>query len=72
MLFPNVMDVKPKAMVLLHHKGAPSLAAWEYGQGRSVAFTADAAPHGAPPEFLDWEFFDRFWQQRLAWLARRS
>ena len=72
MLFYNVVNVKPQATLLLQHKGAPILAVWEYGQGRSAAFTADAAPHGAPPEFLEWEFFDRFWQQLLTWLARRS
>jgi uncharacterized membrane protein len=72
MLFHNVVDLKPKATLLLHHKGAPILAAWDYGQGRSAAFTANAALHGAPRKFLDWEFFDRFWQPLLAWLARRS
>jgi uncharacterized membrane protein len=69
MLFYNEVEPKPEADVLLAHGDAPILAVWEYGDGRAAAFTPDAAPHGAPPEFLDWEHFDRFWQQLARWLA---
>jgi len=72
MLFYNIVELKPEATLLLHHESAPILAVWNYGQGRSAAFTPDAAPHGAPPEFLEWEFFDRFWQQLLTWVAHCS
>lgn len=72
MLFYNQVNVKPGATLLLHHNGAPILAVHDYGRGRSAAFTPDAAPHGAPPGFLDWEYFDHFWQQLLTWLASGS
>jgi uncharacterized membrane protein len=70
MLFYNEVTPRAEASVLLHHGDAPILAVWEYGEGRAAAFTPDAAPHGAPPEFLEWEHFDRFWQQLARWLAR--
>jgi uncharacterized membrane protein len=72
MLFYNQVRLKPEATLLLHYDGAPILAVGEYGRGRSAAFTPDAAPHGAPPEFLDWAYFDRFWQQLLTWLTTGS
>jgi uncharacterized membrane protein len=72
MLFYNEVTVKPEAELLLGHEGVPILAAWEYGDGRAAAFTPDAAPHGAPPEFLDWESFDRLWQQVANWLCRKE
>jgi hypothetical protein len=43
-----------------------------YGQGRAAAFTPDAAPHGAPPQFLEWEYFPRIWQQLVGWLTESS
>lgn len=70
MLFYNQVELKPDATLLLHYGDAPILAVWEYGCGRSAAFTPDAAPHGAPPEFLDWDHFDSFWQRVISWLAR--
>ena len=70
MLFYNRVEAKPEAEVLLRRAGDPILAVWDFGQGRAAAFAPDAAPHGAPPEFLDWELFDRFWQQLLGWLTR--
>lgn len=72
MLFYNEVAAKPQADVLVEHNEAPILAVWEYGSGRAAAFTPDTAPHGAPPEFLDWEHFDRLWQQVADWLCHKE
>lgn len=69
MLFYNQVEAKPEAEVLLRRGDDPILAVWDFGAGRAAAFAPDAAPHGAPPEFLEWELFDRFWQQLVAWLG---
>ena len=69
LLFYNKVTAKPEAEVLLEHQGDPILAVWKYGQGRTAAFTPDAAPHGAPPQFLEWEYFPRIWQQLVGWLT---
>jgi uncharacterized membrane protein len=70
LLFYNKVTAKPGAEVLLEHQGDPILAVWDYGEGRAAAFTPDAAPHGAPPQFLEWEYFPRIWQHLLGWLTR--
>jgi uncharacterized membrane protein/cell division septation protein DedD len=44
----------------------PLLAAWQYGLGRSVAWTSDAAPKWAT-EWLNWDEFARFWNQAVRW-----
>ena len=44
----------------------PILAAWQYGLGRVVAWTADASARWAN-EWVDWEDFPRFWGQAVAW-----
>jgi len=44
----------------------PILAAWQYGLGRSVAFTSDAtAAWGA--NWVSWAQFVRFWDQAVRW-----
>ncbi len=44
----------------------PVLAAWQYGLGRSVAFTSDAtARWGA--NWVNWSDFTRFWSQAVRW-----
>lgn len=70
LLFYNQVKMKPEANLILKAEEDPLLTVWEYGSGRTAAFTADAAPHGAPPEFLDWEYFPVFWQQLIRWLCK--
>jgi uncharacterized membrane protein len=70
LLFYNKVFPKPEAKVLLKYEADPILAVWDYGQGRSAAFAPDAAPHGAPPQFLEWEYFPRLWQQLVLWLTK--
>lgn len=72
LLFYNKVSAKPEADVLLEYQGDPILAVWNFGAGRSAAFTPDAAPHGAPPEFLEWTYFPTFWQQMVSWLTQSN
>ncbi len=44
----------------------PILAAWQYGLGRSVAFTSDAAARWGR-DWVSWENFARFWSQAVRW-----
>lgn len=55
----------------------PILAAWQYGLGKSVAFTSDArtGPANPPSWDRDWANSDihaRFWEQTLDWVLRPS
>lgn len=44
----------------------PILAAWQYGLGRSVAFTSDATGRWAS-NWVNWEGFTTFWSQAVRW-----
>jgi uncharacterized membrane protein len=44
----------------------PILAAWQYGLGRSVAFTSDATARWGQ-NWVSWEDFSRFWSQTVRW-----
>lgn len=48
--------------------GDPVLAGWQYGLGRTLAFTSDAKPKWAV-EWLRWEAFSKFWSQAIGWSA---
>ncbi len=44
----------------------PILAAWQYGLGRAVAFTADVTARWAA-DWVTWTEFARFWDQAVRW-----
>ncbi|MDK2896564.1 MAG: hypothetical protein PWP04_684 [Candidatus Atribacteria bacterium] len=66
----NKLKAKPSATIIADHGDDAILTAWEYGAGRSIAFAMDCAPHGAPYEFLEWEYYGRIWSQAIRWLAK--
>ncbi|MCA9173672.1 MAG: VWA domain-containing protein [Planctomycetales bacterium] len=45
------------------------LASWQYGRGRTVAFTSDAG-HRWASSWTDWESYDRFFEQMVRWAMR--
>ena len=75
MLFYNQVILKSGADLILSNsfreRNDPILAAWEYGKGRSAAFTPDCAPHGATPEFLQWEHYGDFFGGIIRWLSEK-
>ena len=63
---------KPRATVPLRtHKDTPLLAAWQYGLGRSVAFTSDDQARWSA-HWVSWPEFGKFWAQSLRWAMKRS
>jgi uncharacterized membrane protein len=58
-------SAKPLAQVILKsEKDDPILAAWQYGLGRSVAFTSDATGHWGR-DWVAWQNFPAFWVQAV-------
>ena len=57
--------------VLMTHQEDPLLAAWRYGLGRSVAFTADARAKWAVL-WLRWREYSKFWAQVVRWTLRAT
>jgi hypothetical protein len=54
-------------MDLLTPRGDPLLATWQYGLGRSAAWTSDLKGQWAK-EWLDWPGFERFAPQLVGWV----
>ncbi len=52
--------------VLVSGRSDPVLAQWQYGLGRSVAWTSDATGRWAK-NWVDWDGFSRFFGQLVAW-----
>jgi len=67
----NKTKLKDGATLLVEYNGDPIVAVWEYGKGRTLAFTPDCAPHWGSPEFLRWEYYSIFWKQAVEWLAKK-
>jgi uncharacterized membrane protein len=62
---------KPRAEIpLVTDKGDPLLAHWQYGLGRSVAFTSDAKAKWSK-NWLGWANYQQFWSQIAQWSLRR-
>jgi Mg-chelatase subunit ChlD len=61
----------PAITSLVTHKDDPLYAVWQYGLGRSAAFTSDAKPRWAAG-WMDWSGFGQFWTQALRDTLRRE
>ncbi len=63
----NGTTAKPAAQtVLVTARDDPLLAQWQYGLGRSVAWTSDSTGRWAR-DWLGWTGFSRFFSQLVAW-----
>ena len=59
---------KELAQTYIHsHEDHPILAGWNYGLGRSIAFTSDVKP-GWAGDWIEWENFGKFWGQVVNWV----
>lgn len=64
-------EPKPRAEIpLVTEKGDPLLAHWQYGLGRTVAFTSDAR-HKWARDWMAWPQYQQFWRQVAQWSLRR-
>jgi uncharacterized membrane protein len=63
----NGTTIKPAAQsVLVTARDDPLLAQWQYGLGRSVAWTSDATGRWAK-DWVGWPGFNRFFSQLVSW-----
>jgi uncharacterized membrane protein len=68
----DVVSPKPTAEVqLVTHKGDPLLASWQYGLGKSVAFTSDAKGRWGA-QWVNWNGYGPFWAQILRWTLKKA
>lgn len=65
-----ITTAKERAEVpLVSHHRDPILAHWQYGLGKTVAFTSDAKNRWAA-KWLPWERYGKLWAQILRWTLR--
>jgi uncharacterized membrane protein/Mg-chelatase subunit ChlD len=70
-LYGHVLtEPKPRAdIALVSHQNAPILAHWQYGAGKSLAFTSDVtARWGA--DWVRWPGYSNFWAQAIRWVSK--
>jgi uncharacterized membrane protein len=65
----NRLIPREEAAVVATAGDDPLIVAWEYGNGRAVAFASDCGPHWAPPQFVEWNGYARLWSQIARWVA---
>jgi uncharacterized membrane protein len=68
----NRLTARPEATTVAAAGDDPLVVAWEYGQGRAVAFASDCGPHWAPPDFVAWDGYATLWQNIVGWAAKRG
>lgn len=65
-------SAKPAARVLAtSHRHDPILASWQYGLGKSVAFTSDCKARWSA-RWLGWPDYNKFWAQVVRSTMRKS
>jgi uncharacterized membrane protein len=62
---------KPGANVFIGTGKGPLLAAWQYGLGRSVAFTSDLSNRWGQ-DWIVWEHYSKFAAQMVKWAQRKE
>ncbi len=63
--------IRGEGDILMTCRNDPFLGVRSYGKGRVAAFASDCSPHWAPPEFVAWEYYQKFWFQLVSWLAQK-
>lgn len=66
----NTSVLKPEAELVVEICGDPFIAFADYGKGRSGIFSTDCAPHWAPPEFCNWEYYDVLFKNIIDYLIK--
>ena len=59
-------EKKAAQVIITSHKDEPVLAVWNYGLGKSVAWTSDVKPAWSAG-WIAWENFGKFWGQVVNW-----
>ena len=62
---------KPGSKLLIETEQGPLLVAWQYGLGRSVAFTSDLSNRWGK-DWIQWKHFGKFTSQIVKWAQRKE
>jgi uncharacterized protein YegL len=62
---------KPGSKLLIETEQGPLMAAWQYGLGRSVAFTSDLSNRWGK-DWIKWKHYGKFISQMVKWVQRKE
>lgn len=62
---------KPGSKLLIETEQGPLLVAWQYGLGRSVAFTSDLSNRWGQ-DWIKWKHYGKFTSQMVKWAQRKE
>jgi uncharacterized membrane protein len=68
----NKTVAKSNATVLVSFKNDPIIAIGQFGEGRTLAYTTDCAPHWAPAAMHEWDKYPVLWANIITWLSGKS
>ena len=68
----NRTRAKENAMILLQWENDPLIAAWCYGEGRTLAYTTDINKHWVNDNVLNWDYYPVLWKRLFDWLCSNS
>ncbi|MCH8333671.1 VWA domain-containing protein, partial [Candidatus Sumerlaeota bacterium] len=66
-----VTELKSRSEPVLKIKDDPLLATWQYGLGKTMAFTSDAKSRWAR-DWTAWGGFQPFWERAIRWTLRST
>lgn len=66
----NKTRAKEGSEVIIEYEDDPIIALGRYGEGRTVAYTTDCAPHWAPPQMYEWKYYGILWDRIFQWLVK--
>lgn len=69
--YNKVVENPSKGTVIARINQDPFIAVGEFGEGRSLAYTSDCAPHWGSPKYLEWEYYDRVFKNIADWLTEK-
>jgi len=64
----NRFEARNKDNIIAEWNGDPMMVVNQYGNGRTLAFASDLAPHWGQG-FVNWKNYSKFWSKCIRWLA---
>jgi len=68
----NKFSATSEGEILAKYKEDPFLVIGEYEKGRTAAFASDCAPHWGSKDFVEWDQYNKLWQQLVDWLSKNN
>lgn len=68
----NKFNADSDSEILVKYKEDPFLVIGEYKKGRTAAFASDCAPHWGSKDFVEWDQYNKLWEQLVNWLSKEN